>query len=98
MSNEQAETTTWYEACAYCRDKIKPVRVLRETTHQIILADRTPGNARRAKQDTYFPTWKAAHDYLTAQASQKREGAARNLAKADSDLAELASMKEPSHE
>src|SRR5574337_1732182 len=51
------ETETWYEIANYGTPEITPVRVLRETSKQIVLADCPPANARRNKAHTYFPTW-----------------------------------------
>lgn len=58
------EPAVWYEVCRYGRPTIKPVRVLRETAYQIVLADCSPGNARRGKADTYYQTWAEAHAHL----------------------------------
>lgn len=78
----EREASTWYEVSHYGAPTIKPVRVLRETAHQIVLADCSPGNARRAKADTYFKTWEAAHDYLMSVAQRELDMARLALARA----------------
>lgn len=73
------ETQTWYEVINYGSPKITPVRVLRETNKQIVLADCHPGNARRNKAHTYFPTWDEAHAYLLSEAEAKVIAARQTL-------------------
>lgn len=73
------EPKTWYEIASYNTPKITPVRVLRETSKQIVLADCHPGNARRNKAHTYFPTWSEAHEYLLHEAEARVIAARRTL-------------------
>ncbi len=78
----ERETATWYEVNQYGTPKIQRVRVLRETACQIVLADCSPGNARRAKADTYFPTWEEAHQHLLRQTQRELDAARLALARA----------------
>ncbi len=91
--NEQMQAATWYEVSYYGATQIKPVRVLRETPHQIVLTDCSPGNARRAKADTYFPTWDAAHDYLMSVVQRELDTARLALSRAQGRHGNVKGMK-----
>jgi hypothetical protein len=84
---------TWYQVSIYGAPTINPVRVLRETPHQIFLADCSPGNARRAKADTYFKTWEAAHDYLMSVVQRELDMARLALARAQGRHGNVKGMK-----
>lgn len=84
-SNDQSgrkEPAVWYEACHGYTPTIRAVRVLRETAQQIVLADCSPGNARRAKAGTYFPTWTEAHQHLLRLTQRELDAARLALARA----------------
>ncbi len=90
------EPATWYEVEASkfgTTATIRPVRVLRETAQQIVLADCTPSNARRAKADNYFPTWEEAHKYLLTMTKSQLEAARRELARAQGRHGNVKGMK-----
>lgn len=76
------EHSIWYEACKWGTPTIQAVRVLRETAYQIVLADCSPGNARRAKADTYFRTWAEAREHLLRETKRELDTARVALAHA----------------
>ena len=82
LGRTEPEHTIWYEACNWGTPTIRAVRVLRETAHQVVLADCTPGNARRAKANTYFPTWAEAHAHMLRMTQRELDAARVALARA----------------
>jgi hypothetical protein len=87
-----ATETTWYEVDNYSAT-IKPVRVLRETAKRLVLADCAHINARRAKADTYFPTWEEAHQYLMALTQRELDMARMALARVQGRHGNVKGMK-----
>lgn len=82
LGRTEPEHAVWYEVCKWGAPTIRAVRVLRETAYQIVLADCSPGNARRAKADTYFPTWAEAHAHLLRETQRELDAARVALARA----------------
>lgn len=87
------ETETWYEIANYGTPKITPVRVLRETSKQIVLADCHPANARRNKAHTYFPTWDEAHAYLLSETEARVIAARQTLERERGKLGNIKGMR-----
>lgn len=89
---QQAEV--WFEADPWDLT-VRPVRIQRETTHQIVLADGAPGNARRSKADIYFPTYEEACRHLLKKVEIELDVARAGMSRAEERSRAVAGLARP---
>ncbi len=91
-----------YEVNKWGNAKITPAVCIKETPKQVWV-ERTDYRgrkdvSRRSKENTFFDTWKEAHNFLLIQANTALQGAKITLEHRENDLALVEAMTEPAAE
>jgi hypothetical protein len=91
-----------YEINQWGKSKITPVVCIKETPKQVWI-ERTDYSgrkdvSRRSKENTFFDTWKEAHNFLVNQATKELQGARITLEHKEYVLTLLEAMTEPTAE
>ena len=98
---EQQPTIKW-EIKRWGKDRIEPVKVIKETDKTLWIDDTKyrdrPSTDQRRKTNDFHGTWEAAHLELLKRANENVERQERELNRARSGLAEIVKMKPPAAE
>jgi hypothetical protein len=91
-----------YEVNKWGKAKITPAVCIKETPKQVWI-ERTDYRGRkdvsqRSKENTFFDTWKEAHNFLLIRAGKALQGAKITLEHRENDLALVEAMTEPAAE
>ena len=96
-TTEQQPTIKW-EIKTWGKDRIEPVKVVKETDKTLWIQNATWGKSvidQRRKTNDFHDTWEAAHLELLKRANENVARQERQLNRARSELGEIVKMKPP---